>query len=174
MLVSTSYFLFMVPYQLALNYDIYEESGPWYLVPDIIFSFSFCVDIFLRSRLAFVINERGESDIQTNVDQIQSYYVNNMLIFDILAAIPFDYLLLPFVSYGLSHELLRFLRILKFAKVKRILETITVIKKHSNIPNAVITFSLFFLLYTLLAHCMATSYIFIGQREVGHKRRFDG
>jgi hypothetical protein len=97
-----------------------------------------------------------------------------MLIFDILAAIPFDYLLLPFVSYGLSHELLRFLRILKFAKVKRILETITVIKKHSNIPNAVITFSLFFLLYTLLAHCMATSYIFIGQREVGHKRRFDG
>jgi len=63
MLVSTSYFLFMVPYQLALNYDIYEESGPWYLVPDIIFSFSFCVDIFLRSRLAFVINQRGESDI---------------------------------------------------------------------------------------------------------------
>lgn len=100
MMVSTSYFLFMVPYQLALNYDIYQESGAWYLVPDIIFSFSFGVDIFLRSRLAFVTNQRGESDIQTNVDQIQSYYVNNMLIFDILAAIPFDYLLLPFVSAG--------------------------------------------------------------------------
>jgi hypothetical protein len=69
-MVSTAYFLFMVPYQLALNYDIYRDGGPWYLLPDIIFSFSLCADIFLRSRLAFVINQRGESNIEIKVDQI--------------------------------------------------------------------------------------------------------
>jgi hypothetical protein len=68
MLMSTSYFLFMVPYQLALDYRIYEEAGMTGLVPDVIFNFSFMVDIFLRSRLAFVIDERGGSDIITDIN----------------------------------------------------------------------------------------------------------
>lgn len=162
MLTSTAYFLIMVPYQLALNYDIYEESGFLYLLPDIIFSMVFCFDIFLRSRLAFVVNQRDESDIQTNVDQIQQYYVNNLLFYDILAAIPFDYILLPFLSFGLSREFLRFVRLLKFFKMKRVLEVNMIVKKHSNIAAPLITFSLFFFLYIILAHFMATSYIFIG------------
>ena len=40
-------------------------------------------------------------------------------------------------------------------------------------PAPVITFALFFLVYIVLAHFMATSYIFIGVREVGRKTRFD-
>jgi hypothetical protein len=159
---------------LALNYDIYNENGIWYLVPDIVFSISFILDIYFRSRIGFIINDRGESDIVANLDVIQSYYVNNILIYDFLAAIPFDYLLIPFSSFGVSTELLHFLRILKFLKLKRVNETINVYKKHSNIPNALITFSLFVLMYCLLAHFMATFYIYIGQREFGKKSRFDG
>ena len=152
----------MVPYQLALNYDIYHENGIWYLLPDIIFSVGFILDIFVRARIAFVINDRDESDIVVDQDKIQAYYVNNILIFDLLAAIPFDYLLLPFGQFGLSYELLRFLRILKFLKMKRIVETIRIVKKHSNISNALITFVLFFFVYAILSHFMATGYIFIG------------
>ena len=97
-----------------------------------------------------------------------------MLIYDVLAAMPFDYMLMPFKSYGLGNELFRLLRVLKFFKVKTLIETITVIRKHSNIPKAIITFTLLVFLFCFLAHIMATSYIFIGQREVGYKRRFDG
>lgn len=58
----------MVPYQLALDYQIYEEAGLPGLIPDIIFNLSFFTDVFLRSRLAFVIDERGGSDIITDLD----------------------------------------------------------------------------------------------------------
>ena len=169
-----SYFVLMIPYQLALNYDIHEESGIWYMMPDIFFSIIFILDIFFRSRVGFIINQRGESEIQTDTNMVQSYYINNLLIYDIMAAIPFDYLLLPFESFGLSHSLLRNLRILKFFKTKRTIEIIYILKKHSDIPIALITFVMFFVIYIILAHFMATAYIFIGIREVGKKSRFDG
>lgn len=68
MMSSTVYFVFMVPYQLALDYRIYEEAGLSGLIPDIIFNLSFVSDIFLRSRLAFIIDERGGSDIITDLN----------------------------------------------------------------------------------------------------------
>lgn len=194
MFLSTSYFVFIVPFQLALEYDIIASSNganqpatslnkheprslqSQLLVADLLFNLVFCVDIFFRLRLAYVENERGESDIERDIDRIQSYYVNKILIYDIFAAIPFDYLLLPCRVAGLqvSDEAIRFLRILKFLKLKRVMETITIMKKHSSIPNSLITFTIFFILYVVLAHLMATSYIFIGKREVGKKNRFDG
>lgn len=172
--MGTAYFFMMIPYQLALNYDIYQESGIWYLLPDIFFTIIFILDIFFRSRVGFVVNQRGESEIQTDQNQIQSYYINNLLIYDIMAAIPFDYLLLPFSSFGLSSSLLRQLRILKFFKTKRTIEGIYILKKHSDIPISLITFVMFFVIYIILAHFMATAYIFIGIREVGKQSRFDG
>ena len=72
---------------------------------DIFFDIMFVVDIYLRSKLAFVMNMNGEAEIQLDTDQIQSYYVNNLMIYDILASIPFDYVLQPFESYGLSKSL---------------------------------------------------------------------
>ena len=126
-IISILYFFFIVPFGVALKYDVYDESTRE-LITDVIFSFLLCVDIYLRSRLAYVVNERGESNIVTNIDQLQSYYVNNVLVYDILAAIPFDYLLLPLISYGLSKELLRFLRTLKLLKIIRFFETRTIIK----------------------------------------------
>jgi len=135
---------------------------------------SFFTDIFLRSRLAFVIDERGGSDIITDLDQIQDYYVNRIMIYDVLAGIPFEYLMLPLRAFGYIGKLTTYMRLLKFFKAARIFETVTIVKRHSNISNAFITFALLFGLYGILAHFMATSYIFIGRREVGMARRFDG
>lgn len=109
-----------------------------------------------------------------NTDQIQSYYVNNLIIYDILATIPFDYVFQPFESYGLSKHLQRSVKLLKFLKVMRIVETITIVKKHSNYSSALIQFALLFAIYQVLAHFMATSYIFIGRREAPYTNRFDG
>lgn len=47
-----------------------------------------------------------------------------MLIFDILAAVPLDYILMPFGMYGSTNEILRYIRILKLVKFFRLLETI--------------------------------------------------
>jgi hypothetical protein len=68
MVLSTAYFIFMVPYQIALDYRIYEEAGLNGLIPDIIFNLSFISDIFLRSRLAFITDDRGGSEITTDID----------------------------------------------------------------------------------------------------------
>jgi hypothetical protein len=173
MALSTGYFLFIVPFQLALSYNIGEESL-LNLGFDIFFSFTFVVDIFVRSRIAFVVNDRGLTDIVTDVDEIQSYYVNNMLIFDILAAVPIDYILLPFGTYGFTEELLRYVRILKLTKFSRAYETIKLYQQQSNWSSAFLTFSLYAMAYILLSHYMAACYIFVGQREYGKKTRFDG
>jgi hypothetical protein len=96
------------------------------------------------------------------------------MIYDVLAGIPFEYLMLPLRAFGYIGKLTTYMRLLKFFKAARIFETVTIVKRHSNISNAFITFALLFGLYGILAHFMATSYIFIGRREVGAARRFDG
>jgi len=131
----------------------------------------FVLDIWVRSKIAFVVNARGESDFQTCIDQIHTYYVNNLLLWDILAAIPLDYLLIPF---NLQPALLRTLRVLKFCKTRMFFQFITILRKHSQLPKSLITFSLFFLLFIIIGHFMATTYIFIGRREMGRHQRFDG
>lgn len=85
-----------------------------------------------------------------------------MLFYDILAAIPIDYILMPFASYGLTSELLRYVRLLKLVKFVRALEAIKLFQQHSNVSSAVITFTLYALSYILIAHYMATSYVFVG------------
>jgi len=59
---SFLYFLFIVPYQLALDYDILEDGG-WIFIPDILCSVVLFFDIFFRSKIAFVVNKHGESNI---------------------------------------------------------------------------------------------------------------
>ena len=96
------------------------------------------------------------------------------MIYDVLSGIPFEYLMIPIRAFGYIGKLTTYMRLLKFFKAVRIYETVTIIKRHSNISNAFMTFALLFGMYGVLAHFMATSYIFIGRREVGYSSRFDG
>lgn len=171
MAISTAYFLFIVPFQLALNYDI---RSFWFVAIDITLSLTYVIDVFVRSRSAFTINERGVTEIITDIDEIQNYYVNNMLIYDVLAAVPVDYILMPFESFGFTAEMLRYVRTLKLVKFFRLMETIKLFQQQSNVSSAVLTFSLYALSYIVISHYMATSYIFVGQREYKKNSRFDG
>ena len=40
------------------------------MLVDIFFTLTFIIDIFVRSRVAFVINDKGESHIVTSLDEI--------------------------------------------------------------------------------------------------------
>jgi hypothetical protein len=99
-----------------------------------------------------------------------------MLIYDILAAIPIDYILLPFAEYGLTAELPRYVRILKLVKCAKLLETIKLFQQQSNVSSAFLTFSLYALSYMVISHYMATSYILVGKSEHAKETptRFDG
>ena len=90
------------------------------------------------------------------------------MIYDVLSGIPFEYLMLPLRAFGYIGKLTTYMRLLKFFKAFRIIETVTIVKRHSNISNAFVTFALLFCLYGILAHFMATGYIFIGRQEVGY------
>lgn len=171
MAVAVAYFLFIVPFQVALNYDL---GRVWFYCLDVPLSAAFILDIFMRSRQAFLINDRNMCEIVTSIDQIQEYYINNMMIYDILAAVPIDYILIPFAQQGFTSELLRYVRIMKLIKFVRVFETIKLFREQSNISSAVQTFTLYLLSYICICHYMATSYIYVGQREYKKFTRFDG
>lgn len=97
MTLTTMYFVFMVPFQIGLYWDI-TSNNPKTLTLDIILQVTMVLDVFVRSRTAFVIDENEKVEFVVDIDKIQYYYINNMLIYDILAAIPLDYILLPFTG----------------------------------------------------------------------------
>lgn len=67
MVIAFAYFLFMVPFQVALNYDL---DTTWLYCLDILFSIVFIMDIFMRSRQAFLIHDRDMIEIVLDLDQV--------------------------------------------------------------------------------------------------------
>lgn len=117
-----------MPYELAMKVTIDIKGNPWGFFIDVVVSLIAIVDIYLRSKLGYSVNERGESVIQTNLAIAQQYYINNLLITDLLATFPFDMFLIPFVPGAFDYQVILFLRTLKLFKIVRILELIQIIK----------------------------------------------
>lgn len=78
-----------------------------------------------------------------------------------------------FFIFGVNHDIRHFFRLLRLFKTYRSIELIKTIRAHSNIKVPLFTIGILFSLFILFAHFMASIYIFIGKREVGHTRRFD-
>ena len=78
-----------------------------------------------------------------------------------------------FLVFGVNHNIRHFFKLFRLFKVYRSVELIKIIRAHSNIKVPLFTIGILFFLFILFAHFMASIYIFIGKREVGHARRFD-
>ena len=95
MFVTTWYFFLVTPLQIALVFDLKNQST-FNLILDIFFTIVFILDIVITPTIGMIQNENGDIQITTNFKLIAKNYVDNILIFDILAAIPMAYLFMPF------------------------------------------------------------------------------
>ena len=163
--LAMSYDLFMVPFSIALNFDFY---GAFYVI-DIIAILVYCIDIFMRAKTAIT----SADSICFDKQAILHYYVNSWLIMDLLACIPFEYFIHPFTPH-VSIDLIRYVRLFRLFKTARFIELMRLIKIQSDFSGPIFKFMQLFAVFALAAHMMACTYIFIGYREVGRNRRFDG
>ena len=88
MLIILLYDSFMVPFSIALDFDFY---GGFYAV-DILAIIVYCADIFMRAKTAITSPDNFCLDRK----QVMKYYINNWLVIDLIACIPFEYFLYPF------------------------------------------------------------------------------
>lgn len=117
--LAMCYDLFMVPFSIALNFNFY---GIFYVI-DIIAILIYCIDIFMRAKTAITSPDAVCLDKQA----ILRYYVNSWLIMDLLAAIPFEYFILPFTSV-VSLDFIRYVRLFRLFKTARFIELMKLVK----------------------------------------------
>ena len=162
-IISTAIFydLLYVPYSIALNV---EEHGALLLL-DFSMIIIFIIDVYMRLKTALVDNK-----IEIDLEAIARDYLGFKVFLDICSIIPIDYILLGF---GIRSQIRHFFRIPRLFKCYRCAEIIKAVRAHSNIKIPLFTISLLFFLFILLAHYMATFYVYIGRREYEKNRRFD-
>ena len=112
----------VMPWVLA--FEVNSNSGPW-LYLDIVIDSIFFFDILVTSNLAYQDKERN---YVYNRREILKNYAKGMLIFDILAIFPFNYLTNStnrVNTYFKVLRLTRLLRLVKALKLNKILESLT-------------------------------------------------
>jgi hypothetical protein len=86
MIFACGYTYFIVPFSLALEYDI---TLPWLIPIDVITLLIFLIDIPISSKIA--LNKSHE--ITLSLREIEQDYVDSRLVFDLLGVMPLDYFL---------------------------------------------------------------------------------
>ncbi|OMJ72077.1 hypothetical protein SteCoe_29557 [Stentor coeruleus] len=116
------YTCLVMPWVLAFEEVI---TGKTWFIFDVLIDIIYCIDIFITSNLAYK-DEKGK--LVTNRTSILRNYVTGMLLFDILAVIPFNQIMntdQKINSYIKLLRIARLIRILKIFKVKKIFESLS-------------------------------------------------
>lgn len=164
LLAAFTYNLVMVTY--TIGGDVNFHSWLFYLI-DWIAILIFLGDMWMRVHTALT----SYKEISLDKGMVLQYYLDNFLITDLLATVPFEYIMLAFSVDLMWCRWIRLLRLLKFI---RVLEIRLITKFHANINLNLFTIFQLFVIYGSAAHVFACCYVFICNREVYQKRRFDG
>jgi hypothetical protein len=96
--------------------------------------------------------------------------VHRHLILDLLATIPFDYLL----SIIDDTPIIRYFRILRLMKFYRLFELVDIIRQHTTVNVPLFRISLLFITFILMAHWFNCILLLFARWELYQERRFDG
>ena len=107
------YDIWMVLFSISLAYNF---TGVFYIINGVTALFYFA-DIFMRANTAITTPKT----VCLDRAEVLKYYLNNWLLLDVLAFLPLDLLMLPFVPEPLIKYVL-VLRLLRLCKVGRIFE----------------------------------------------------
>jgi hypothetical protein len=108
------YNAFYVPVAIAFDYELEGNS----VIPDVAAVIIYVLDIYIKSRTSI---HDSSDQICKNIGSIMFLYAKDGLIFDILAAIPTDYICL---LLGAPHWILAIFRLVRLLKVYRIMRLV--------------------------------------------------
>ncbi|KAK3083375.1 hypothetical protein FSP39_021037 [Pinctada imbricata] len=129
------------------------------IYPDVVVEILFMIDIVLNFRTSF-LSKSGQIVYASRLIVIN--YVKGWFLLDLLAAIPFDFLILLDVTTTTPVHLLKIARMLRLA---RLLQKIDRYSQYSAMIVA-----LFMCMFTLLAHWLACVWYAIGKGELEDSR----
>jgi len=165
LLLAVWYNIVIVPY--SIGGDVNLNVNWYFYVIDWIAILIHFVDIWFRANTALT----SHREICLNKGKILSFYIETFLLTDVLATIPFEYMLLAFKVDDVWRRWIRVLRLLKLIRVNEIVQ---ITKFHANINLDLFMIFRLFVFYPTAAHVFACVYVYICNREVYQDRRFDG
>ena len=105
----------------------------------------------------------GSLEIEINRIKAVKCYVKNYLLIDILASIPFDYILRIGVPFSMPVHCFRLLRLLKFY---RLLELMRLIRQQTSVNAPVFRILLLFGSFIVISHWFNCILLFVATREM--------
>lgn len=110
-------------------------------------------------------------EIKIERGKLLKKYIKNQLLLDLLASIPFDYIMMMTIENSVY---IRYIRLLRILKSYRFIEMINIIKKHATINIPVFNIVLVFLIYIVVSHWFTCLLLLSCRWEYNMDRRYDG
>ncbi|VDL65016.1 unnamed protein product [Nippostrongylus brasiliensis] len=132
-------------------------------IVDLIVDIMFIVDIIINFRTTYV-NENDEVSVVSHPGKIAIHYFKGWFVIDMIAAVPFDLLL---VNTN-SDETTTLIGLLKTARLLRLVRVARKLDRYSEYGAAVLL--LLMATFALIAHWLACIWYAIGSAELPHKR----
>ncbi|EGT45636.1 hypothetical protein CAEBREN_28573 [Caenorhabditis brenneri] len=132
-------------------------------IVDLIVDIMFIVDIIINFRTTYVNENEETGQVVSHPGKIATHYFKGWFIIDMVAAVPFDLLL---VSTN-SDETTTLIGLLKTARLLRLVRVARKLDRYSEYGAAVLL--LLMATFALIAHWLACIWYAIGSAELSHK-----
>ena len=158
------YDLFMVLFAIAYDYEFNWMFHSLNVACNVIL----IADIPFRARTAFTTPNK----YCFNPEEVLAYYINTYFKTDLIASIPFEFLILA--APEISHQYIHWVRLLRLVKCVKLVELEQILENYSNTRIELLRVIKLGGIFGILCHFFACGFMFIGVREVNKKHRFDG
>ena len=151
---------FETPLSLALDYKV-EEHNLWW---DGLFSFIFCIDIYLRMTNKLKLPENKAMNDRLD-EQPHTYFKSKWFYLDCISSIPFDIIIYAINIYtGGTLTVLRFFNMLRMLKLLRFIKLRSFIYIGEFLPKSIKV--IFVITGVMIAiHCIACGWMMISPRS---------
>ncbi|KAI0980017.1 hypothetical protein GJ496_005538 [Pomphorhynchus laevis] len=145
--------------------SFYEKYTRSLIVIDIIVDITFIIDIFINFRTTFV---NSNDELVVKPSKIALHYLKGWFIIDLIAAIPFDVILM-ILRKDFGGETTTLMGLLKTARLLRLVRVARKLDRYSEYGTAMLL--LLMASFALLAHWLACIWYAIGNAERSYGRR---
>ena len=101
-----------------------------------------------------------------------AYYINTWFKSDLIASIPFEFLILA--TPEISNQYIHWVRLLRLFKCVKLVELEQILENYSNTRIELFRVIKLCGIFGILCHFFGCGFMFIGVREVNKNHRFDG
>jgi len=133
------YATIMIPLRIA--FEIGRDTHAAVVWFDLCVDFLFCCDIFIQTRLAYRISSNVE-EYEFSLSRIRSRYLKTWFLVDLIAAFPFDLLLILRASSGDNIIVTKLLKTLRLARVAKLVKLSKIKHLRKRMEDQLLFFSI--------------------------------